>query len=211
MESRAIQRDVEAYFVEGCGRCEHFNTPQCKVHLWTEPLALLRAMLKATELTETMRWGSPCYALDGKNVLMITSFREYCALSFFKGVLLDDPEGHLSSPGPNSRVMRLMRFTSAEEVEANRAAAEAFIAEAIAIEAEGRKVELAPDPEPMPEELQAVLDDDPRVAEAYGNLTPGRRRSYVLHVGGAKKAETRQSRAERCVAKILTGKGFNER
>lgn len=202
---------VDAYLQDGCGRCERYQTPQCKVHRWTDALVALRALLLETELVEEMKWGSPCYTLDGKNVVMITSFLDFCALAFWKGVLLADPNSVLEAPGPNSRVIRQFRFTSAARVEANEEAVRGFLKQAIELERSGAKVETGGIPEPMPDELLVVLDGDPEVRAAYDALTPGRQRSYILHVSGSKNEATRAGRAERCVTKILAGKGFNER
>lgn len=202
---------VEAYLADGCGRCELYQTPQCKVHLWTDPLVALRERVLASGLTETMKWGAPCYTLDGQNVVMMSALKEFVALSFFKGALLDDVHDLLEAPGPNTRHARLLKFTSVDQVQKRAEAIADYLAQAIANERAGRRVERVEAPEPMPEELQAVLDGDPAAAAAFDALTPGRRRSYVLHVGGAKQAKTRAARAERCIPKVLTGKGFNER
>lgn len=201
---------VDAYLAEGCGRCERYQTPSCKVHLWTEPMVALREVLAESALVETTKWGAPCYTLDGKNVAMLTALNHYCAISFFKGSLLDDPEGMLVPPGPHSQAARLLKFTSIEQVRDQRAMAVEFVAQAIEVERSGRRVEFRSD-EPVPDELRAVFDADPAVGAAFEQLTPGRRRSYVLHVSSAKQAKTRASRAERCIEKILAGKGFNER
>ena len=202
---------ADAYLQDGCGRCDRYRTPDCKVHLWTEPLQALRALLLATELTEEMKWGSPCYTLGGENVAMLTAFKERCALSFFQGALLSDAEGLLQAPGPNSRSVRLLPFTSAEQVHERRSSIGRFIDEATELRRSGARVAFHPTPEPIPEELRARLDADPEAAAAFEALTPGRRRSYALHVGGAMKSATRAARAERCVPRILSGKGFNER
>ncbi len=201
---------VDSWLTDGCGRCEHYRTPQCKVHDWTELLVELREVLRESGLLETMKWGSPCYTLDGKNVVMLTALRDYCAISFFKGSLIDDPERRLEAPGPSSQAARLFKFTSLEQVRANRGLAAAYVARAIEIERSGQRVEFRSD-EPVPDELQVILDGDPAVAAAFEALTPGRKRSYVLHVSGAKQARTREARAERCIPKILAGRGFNER
>lgn len=200
---------VESYLAEGCGRCEHYQTPQCKVHLWTEELLALREILKSSDLEETMKWGSPCYTFDGKNVAMMGSFRDYCSISFFKGVLLEDPNGVLEAPGPNSRHARLLKFRSLEDV--NRLASQAlnFLTQAVEIEKKGLKVEAA-EVEPLPDELEARLMSEDGLWDAFESLTPGRQRSFILHVSGAKNAETRVRRAEKCVPKIWAGKGFNE-
>ena len=203
--------DVDSYLADGCGRCDRYKTPECKVHRWTEPLKDLRALLLASGLTEEMKWGSPCYTLDGKNVAMLMSFMDRCALSFFGGALLSDEHGLLRVPGPNSRQARHLEFTSAEQVREHRVAIARYIEQAIEVKKAGLKVASETLPEPMPEELQQVLDADAELSAAFDALTPGRQRSYILHVSGAKQSKTRTSRAEKCIPKIVAGKGFNER
>jgi uncharacterized protein YdeI (YjbR/CyaY-like superfamily) len=201
---------VDAYLRDGCGRCEHYQTPQCKVLLWTDALVALRELARASGLDETMKWGSPCYTLGGKNVAMIVSFRESCGLSFFKGAALTDDDGLLESAGPNSRHARFVKVRSVAEVNARRKQIAALLKQAIALEQAGTKVAKAP-PEPVPGELARRLAADPALRAAFEALTPGRRRSHVLHVSGAKQAETRERRVEKCVSDILAGRGFNER
>ncbi|MEM6931721.1 MAG: YdeI/OmpD-associated family protein [Myxococcota bacterium] len=205
------ETSVDAYLAEGCGRCELYRTPQCKVHLWTDPLVALREQVLASGLTETMKWGAPCYTLGGKNVAMLSALKDFAALSFFEGALLDDVHDLLEAPGPHTRHARLVKFTSVEQVQERADAIADYLAQAIANERSGKRVPRVEAPEPLPEELQALLDAEPRIAAAFEALTPGRRRSYVLHVGGAKQSKTRAKRAVRCAPKILTGKGFNER
>lgn len=208
----AINREsVDAYLRDGCGRCEHYKTPRCKALQWTRELGVLRELLLAAGLTEEMKWGSPCYTLDGKNIAMLISLRASCALQFNQGSGLADPDGLLDRAGPNSRYGRLLRFTSLEEVVARREQAAAFIAEAVRLQREGVRIEVPPAQEPVPDELAERLEADPELAAAFAALTPGRRRSHILHVGGAKQAETRVRRVEGCVPVILAGKGFNER
>jgi uncharacterized protein YdeI (YjbR/CyaY-like superfamily) len=202
---------VDAYLRDGCGRCEHYQTPKCKVHLWTPILEGLRDLLRAAGLVEEMKWGCPCYTLEGKNVAMIVALRDHSALQFFKGAGLADPEGLLTSPGPNSQYGRLLVLRSVAELDARRAAAAAFIAQAMELERSGVKIAPAATAEAMPEELAARLAEDPELARAYEALTPGRRRSHVIHVSGAKQSETRARRVDRCAEDILAGRGFNER
>lgn len=205
------RESADAYLRDGCGRCDKYRTPACKVLRWTEPLSALRALAQASGLVEEMKWGAPCYTLDGKNVLAIGAFVDACALSFFKGAGLDDPLGALESPGANSHHVRFLRFRSREEVEARSALAAEFIAQAIALERAGYRVVRPETAEPLPEELEQRLDAEPALRAAFEALTPGRRRSHALHVSGAKQSETRARRAERCVEDILAGRGFNER
>jgi len=202
---------VDAWLAEGCGRCEHFQTPACKVHRWTPALVLLREVLRASGLTEELKWGNPCYTLDGRNVVMLLAFKESCGLSFFKGAAMSDPDGALESAGPSSRFARSLRFGSVEEARSKRAVAEAFVAQAVAMERAGVKVDAPPAAEPVPDELAERLAADDALRAAFAALTPGRRRSHILHIGGAKQAETRARRVDRCAPEILAGRGFNER
>ncbi len=203
--------DFESYVTEGCGRCEHFRTPACKVHPWADVLRALRGPMLEAGLVEEMKWGMPCYTLDGQNVAMVSAFKARCVISFFKGFALSDPSGALTTAGPNSRVARLLEFRSLDEVAAQRDVIRGFVAQAMALARSG--VELKPEPaqEPMPEELEQALAADPALAQAFDGLTPGRQRSFVLYVGGAKQAATRVKRAARCAPKIMAGKGYNER
>jgi len=201
---------VDAYLRDGCGRCDRYRTPECKVHPWTEALTALRELVLAAGLTEAMKWGAPCYTLEGKNVVGVAALKDACALSFFKGALLEDPDGVLEAPGPNSRHVRYLKFSSAKQVRARRKLIQALLGQAIALQRAGKRV-APPAAEPLPAELQARLDADPPLAAAFAALTPGRRRSHALYVSGAKQASTRATRAERCAAKILAGKGYTER
>ena len=202
---------AEAFMRDGCGRCDRYRTPSCKVHRWTAPLELLRDLVLASGLTETMKWGSPCYMVDGRNVVMLAVFNDHCAVSFFKGMALDDPDTVLESAGPNSRFVRFVRFRTVADVEHRRRALERLLDQAIALERAGHKIVVPPAAEPVPDELQQRLDADPAVRDAFARLTPGRRRSHILHIAGAKQSATRDRRVEACVPVILAGRGFNER
>jgi len=202
---------VESYLTDGCGRCDKYQTPDCKVLTWMEPLMALRKLLKTTELGEQLKWGSPTYTVDGKNVLMLTCFKDFACITFFQGSLLDDPEGRLDKAGPNSQAGRLMKFTSAEQVHRDEEQLLAFVARATELKRSGAKVVIDRSAEPMPDELQDALDADPDLQAAFDALTPGRQRSHILHVGGAKQSATRARRAQKCIPKILAGKGFLDR
>lgn len=202
---------VDSYLRDGCGRCEHYKTPQCKVHRWGEALKALRGLVLSCGLTEEMKWGSPCYTLNGKNVVMVAAFKDFCALSFFKGAALVDDAGLLESPGPNSRHARFLKFQSAEEVIAKRNQAKRLVEQAKELERAGTKIAPASEPEPLPVELEERLAADRDLRQAFEALTPGRKRSHILHISGAKQSETRMRRVERCTPDILAGRGFNER
>jgi uncharacterized protein YdeI (YjbR/CyaY-like superfamily) len=203
--------DVDSFLKDGCGRCEKFQTPDCKVHLWTDALRELRALVNATELDEEMKWGSPCYTLGGKNVVAIAARTDSCALSFFKGSLLTNDDGVLEAPGPRSQAARLIKLKTAKDVRSNKKVIKRLLAEAIAAERAGKKVRFKKNPEPMPDELRAVLNADPALRAAFDRLTPGRQRSHIIHVGGAKQTKTRATRAEKCAVKIRAGQGFLDR
>ena len=204
-------KTVDAYLRDGCGRCELYQTPECKVRGWSEPLRALREILHATELVEEVKWGCPCYTLEGKNVLMISALKERCVLSFFKGAAIEDPDDLLERPGPNTRTARVVYLTSLQDVEDRQDAIRSLVRAAIDVGRSGVRVEAPDDPEPMPEELELRLRADPELLAAFEALTPGRQRSHLLHVGGAKQSATRARRAEACAAKIFAGKGFHER
>lgn len=202
---------VDSYLQDGCGRCQHFQTPQCKVHRWHDGLVALRQLLQRTALVETMKWGSPCYTLDGRNVLIISAFIDWFGLSFFAGAALDDPAGLLQAPGPNSHHARVLKLTSMAELLEHQQAVQACVERAIAAAQQGVSTAGPRAREPVPAELAAVLEGDAALRVAFDALSPGRQRSHVLHVGGAKTASARQARAARCAAKIREGKGFLDR
>lgn len=158
-----------------------------------------------------MKWGAPCYSLDGTNVVMVAALKDSCVLSFFSGAALIDPGGDLESPGPNSRYGRYLRFRSIDDVIGRRYLAEGFLAQAIELARSGTKVVVDAAPEALPDELEQALAADPALMQAFEALTPGRRRSHAIYVAGAKQPEARVRRVERCVPKILAGMGFNER
>lgn len=141
---------------------------------------------------------------------IIQGFKEQCAFMFFKGALLKDPEALLERPGANSRVARRMVFSSVGEVVEMEDRLRAFIADAIEIEKAGLKVEAKKGPEPLPDELEDMFGDVPGLKKAFEALTPGRQRAYILHFSGAKQSKTRRSRIEKCVPRILAGKGLRD-
>lgn len=204
-------RSFDSFLEDGCGRCDKYQTPDCKVLSWTEPLVALREILNDTVLDEEMKWGSPCYTLDGKNVLLVAARADHCSVGFMKGFALDDPDELLEAPGPNSRYARLMKFRSVDDVYAHRESLVGFLHQAIELHRSGVDVQPDSEFEPMPAELEQRLASDPELQAAFDALTPGRQRSYNLYVGGAKKSETREARVERSIPKIYAGKGYNER
>ncbi|MEZ5069543.1 MAG: YdeI/OmpD-associated family protein [Bacteroidales bacterium] len=199
---------VDLYLQDGCGRCEFYATPKCKVNNWREELEALRALVLSSGLTEELKWSVPCYTHKGKNVLIVSAFKENCTLSFFKGALLKDPDGLLEKPGENSQASRFLRFRSLQEILDREAVIRSTIKEAIALEEAGKKIVFKKEPEPLPEEFRLRLEEDPALRKAFQGLTPGRQRAYILHFSQAKQAQTRVARIEKSIPKILEGVGL---
>lgn len=202
---------IDQYLIEGCGRCPLVGTPECKVNNWRKELKILRSILLDTELTETLKWSNPCYTFNDINILMLGALKEYAVISFFKGVLLKDPEKLLISPGQNSQSDRRLIFTSVDQVSERLMIIKNYVSEAIENEKAGLKVVFKKNPEPIPPELQDKLDQDVLFRQAFENLTPGRQRGYILHFSQPKQSKTRLSRIDKCTPKILQGKGFHDR
>lgn len=202
---------VDEYLAEGCGRCDKVGTPECKVNTWREGLAELRKIVLDTPLVEDRKWGSPCYTFNGQNVVMIGTFKTNFVLSFMKGALLEDKEKLLVAPGENTQSGRVIRFTDAQLVVELAPILKAYILEAIELHKAGARVEFKKHEDyEIPFELRQAMDQDEDLKEAFFALSPGRQRSYFLHIGGAKQAKTRAARVEKCRDKIFDGKGFNE-
>ena len=176
---------------------------------WPEVIAALRPILLGCGLDEDIKWGKPCYGHDGRNILILQEMKDFLAVMFFKGALLPDPEGVLREQGPNSRSARRIQLTSTDEVAASAGTIEAYVADAIAVEDAGLSV---PDAElVLVDELRDRLEEDAALSAAFEGLTPGRQREYNLYVSDAKKAETRAARVDKCVDRILAGKGLRDR
>lgn len=205
-----MNTSANTYFLSGCGRCSLGGTPQCKVHTWAAELALLRSLIQNTELTEECKWGVPCYTLDGKNVIMLSAFKEYCCISFLKGTLLKDDRILLTKQGDYGQTGRLIKITDIEQIMTQEADILDFIDQAISNEKAGLKVEKKNNPEHIPTELQKVLDIDPTFREAFFNLTPGRQRGYIIHFSQPKQSKTRMARIEKYTSQILNGEGMHD-
>lgn len=179
---------------------------------WQEERKRLRALILSCGLEERVKWGKLCYAHDEANVVIIYGMKNYCALGFFKGSLLEDEDEALVQPGKHSKAMRQLRFGSIAEIEDSADLITLFIKKAVRAEMDGLEVDFSEKNNlDYPEELQDALDEDPILAEAFEELTPGRQRGYVLHISDAKQADTRTRRVEKNRPGILRGKGIHER
>ncbi len=182
-----------------------------KAKAWQEELAKLRTIVLDCQLTEELKWGVPCYTFEKSNIVLIHVFKEYCALLFFKGALLKDPEGLLIQQTKNVQAGRQIRFTNVREISKLKTILKAYIHEAIEVEIAGLKVELKKTTEyDIPEEFQNKLDESPALLTAFEALTPGRQRAYILYFSAPKQSKTREARVEKCTQPILTGKGLND-
>lgn len=177
---------------------------------WQGEIRKLRSILLDCGLDEVLKWGKPCFLFEGRNIAIIQPFKKHCALMFFKGALLKDTHGLLRSQGPNTQSAKRLEFTS--EAQVAKAVVASYVKQAIEVEKAGLGVDFRAKRElELPEELTDILRRDRRLAKAFHALTPGRRRSYVLHFTGAKQSQTRAARIEKCIPGILAGKGMNER
>ncbi|WP_342331727.1 YdeI/OmpD-associated family protein [Pedobacter sp. FW305-3-2-15-E-R2A2] len=178
---------------------------------WQKAIEQLRVIVLDCGLTEELKWGSPCYTFQGNNIVLIHVFKEYCALLFFKGALLNDAGGILVQQSKNTQATRQIRFSNVLEIVAMKATLKAYIQEAIEVEQAGLKVNFKKTTEfQMSPEFQCKLDQIPALKAAFDALTPGRQRGYLLHFSAAKQAKTRESRVEKYIPQILNGKGLDD-
>lgn len=202
---------IEDYFSKGCSRCPRFDTPDCATKRWAGGLADLRRICIAAGLVETVKWGHPCYMRAGRNIAIIGAFRDDFRLTFFNAALMTDPEGVLEKQGPNTRHNGMIRFTDGSTVAARAILISAYLAEAMRYADAGVEPPKETHDIDLPDELVEALDADPALAEAFHGLTPGRQRSYVIHLGSAKSSATKTARIAKCRDRIIAGKGATER
>ncbi len=178
---------------------------------WQEEFEKLRMIILDCGLTEELKWGVPCYTSEKKNIVLIHGFKEYCALLFVKGGLLNDAKGILIQQTKNVQAARQIRFTNVREIVKMKPILKAYIYEAIEVEKAGLKVNFKKTTEfKIPEDFQNKLDEIPALKTAFDALTPGRQRAYVLYFSAPKQSKTRVARVEKCMQQILNGKGLND-
>lgn len=179
---------------------------------WNEEYNLLREIiLENKSLEEDYKWMHPCYTFEGKNVVLIHGFKEYCALLFHKGALLKDPKGILIQQTENVQSARQIRFTKAEQIIKLKSVIKDYVKQAVEIEKSGKKIEMKKVSDyPIPEEFQQALNDDKELNKAFYALTPGRQKGYLFYFNQAKQSQTRQTRIEKYYQQILDGKGIDD-
>lgn len=202
---------VDKYLIDGCMRCKLGATPACKVHNWQEELVMLRHIVLQSGLTEDLKWGVPCYTLDDKNIVMVSAFKDYCSLSFFKGSLLNDTHNILLKQGESSQIARLVKFTDTKSVVEQQEILKAYIAQAIEIEKSGQKVVVQKNPEPIPDELLQKFEEFPVLEKAFYDLTLGKQRGYIIYFSQPKQSQSKVNRIEKCMQKILNGEGLHDK
>jgi len=210
MPDRAMIIDPETYFAKGCGRCDRFATADCSTRAWLPGLLTLRRILTDAGLTETAKWGHPCYMHAGRNIALFGAFRGDFRLTFMNAALLKDPAGLLQRQGPNTKHPDCLRFTDNATPGTLEPVIRAYLAEAMTYADQGILPAREPTEIEMPDELVEAMDADPALAEAFATLTPGRQKSWALHLNGAKTSATRIARIERGRPKIFAGKGATE-
>ena len=182
-----------------------------KAKKWQEELERLRMLVLDSPLTEELKWGCPCYTFQNSNVVLIHVFKEYCALLFFKGALLNDSNGILIQQTKNVQAARQIRFANVREIVEKQTMLKAYIYEAIEVEKAGLKVNFKETSEyVIPEEFQHKLDKIPALKTAFDALTPGRQRGYIFYFSLPKQSKTREARVEKCMRQILNGKGLHD-
>jgi uncharacterized protein YdeI (YjbR/CyaY-like superfamily) len=177
---------------------------------WRGEMQKLRSILVDCGLEEDLKWGKPCFMFEGSNIAIIQPFKAHCSLMFFKGALLKDTHGLLRSQGENTQSALRLEFTS--EAQVKKSVLAEYVKQAIAVEKQGLKVDFKAKRElELPEELTEILSKDRKLAKAFGALTPGRQRGYVMHFTAAKQSATRSARIRKAAERILAGKGLNDR
>lgn len=178
---------------------------------WKEEFEQLREIILDCGLDEEFKWYKPCYTYQNKNIVLIHGFKEYCAMLFFKGALLQDPDGILIQQTENVQAARQIRFTSVREIVNLKTELKNYINAAIEVEKSGTRVKLKETVEyQMPEEFRNRLDRNPTLKTAFESLTQGRQRAYIFYFSSAKQAKTREMRIDKYTNKILDGKGLND-
>ena len=199
------------YFKVGCGRCNRYATADCSTQKWASGLATIRDLCLDLGLSETLKWSHPCYMHAGRNVVIFGAFFKDFRLNFFQASLLRDPLRLLQKRGKNSHVADMLSFDHPDQVIQMKDHISELLRDAINVAASGKRVEKRTVILERPEVLVDIFSQDPLHGDAFDALTPGRQKSYILHVNSAKNEETKRRRILSSREKILAGKGALER
>ena len=199
------------YFKNGCGRCKCYGNFDCSAHKWSSGLEVLRSICLSAELTETLKWSHPCYVHAERNVVIFGAFLKDFRLNFFQASLLEDPFKLLQKRSENSQVADCLKFDHVDQVIEQKDQIQELLKNAITVAASGRKVEKSEKVMERPDILIEILSEDAVLKKAFDALTPGRQRSYIIHLNNAKNDSTKRRRLLSAREKIFSGKGALER
>jgi uncharacterized protein YdeI (YjbR/CyaY-like superfamily) len=202
---------VDLYLADGCGRCAYYATPKCKVKKWQKELETLRQIVLDCGLTEVLKWSVPVYTFQNKNIVIVSAFKEYCSLSFFKGALLKDQNNILEKQGENSQSARIIKFTDSKTILKLLPYLKKYIFEAAQLEESGMKVTFKKNVESVPEELENTFKELPALKNAFYSLTASKQRGYIIYFSQPKQPSTRVSRIQHCMQKIMNGESLNDK
>ncbi len=209
IKNEKMTKSAEIYFIDGCGRCPLMATDKCKARTWQNEILELRRIVLECGLKEESKWGMPVYTQDGKNIVMVSAFKESASINFFKGALLNDFHSLMKAPGDNSQSARYVKFTELETIINNEEHLKNLIAQAIEVEKAGLKIEPKKASEyEVPVELEEMFEEMPELKKAFYSLTPGRQKAYLIFIGSAKQSATRIGRIEKYIPQILEGRGM---
>jgi uncharacterized protein YdeI (YjbR/CyaY-like superfamily) len=206
-----MTKSIDVFLTDGCGRCSKFATDACSVRVFSKEIEALRSIALSVFQEETMKWGTPCYSYNGKNVAALFSFKDNCGFSFFKGPLLADAHQMLVAPSETAQTFRLLRFTKLAQIIEKQEEIRSYLFEALEVEKAGLKLQLKPASEfPVPDELKTQFKENPAFEAAFNALTQGRQKNYLRHFNEAKQSTTKTSRIEKYKPFIFKGIGMDE-
>lgn len=205
-----LDPQVDLYLSDGCGRCKYYATTNCKVKKWETELKILRQIVLESNLQETLKWSMPVYTFQNKNIVIISAFKSFCSINFFKGVLLKDNYQILEKQGENSQSSRIIKITTADQLLKIAPQIKEYIFEAIEIEKSGKTVVFNKNLDNIPEELIQKFLSFPDFKHAFEKLSLGKQRGYILYFSQPKQSKTIISRIEKCILKIKNGQGIND-
>jgi uncharacterized protein YdeI (YjbR/CyaY-like superfamily) len=207
----SLNTKVDLYLADGCGRCKYYATDNCKVRNWTEELETLRQYVLECGLFEELKWGVPCYTFNQANITVVSAFKDYACLSFFKGALMNNDNGLLLAATENSQAARLIKFYNLSEIIESETIIKDYIFKAIEVEKLGLTIEYKKELDPIPEELQSKFVENIEFEKAFQKLTPGKQRAYIFYFSQPKNSTTKTARIEACLEKIMNGEGLHDK
>jgi len=177
---------------------------------WQQMLNMLRELMLALKMEETVKWGTPVYCVGGKNVVGIGSFKSYTGLWFYQGVFLEDRQNKLiNASEEETRALRQWRFSSADEIEADLDLVISYVKEAIENAKSGKEIKpVRNKPFNLPGELIHAFKKDIDLKKSFNLLSHSKRRDYARYIDQAKRKETREKRLQKSIPLIREGKGL---